>query len=153
MSDATCEVRIREARLADAARLADLSTQLGYPSTPAEMGARLELLLPSAEHMVLVAEEGGEAMGFAHVHLGIALETGPRAELLGLVTDQALRSRGIGRRLLAEAERWAAARGLRALFVRCNIVRTDAHRFYEALGYTCSKTQKYFRKPLAETEN
>lgn len=150
MTEAANALGIRTARMEDAERLAELATQLGYPSTANEMEARLGRILPDQDHVVYVAEVPGEGVrGFAHVCAGIALESGPRAELLALVTEAALRSRGLGSRLVAEAERWARAKGLTTLCVRCNVVRKDAHRFYERLGYQCSKTQKYFRKSLA----
>jgi GNAT superfamily N-acetyltransferase len=151
MTDAasTIEVRIRPAQSEDAKALADLATQLGYPSTPDQIAARLRQILPHPDHAVFVAEmPGAGARGFAHVFAGIALESGPRAEILGLVTDASLRSRGIGRRLVAEAERWARAHGFAVMCVRCNVVRAAAHRLYESLGYECAKTQKYFRKSL-----
>jgi GNAT superfamily N-acetyltransferase len=144
-------VRIRQARVEDAGALAELATQLGYPSAPDEMAARLRLILPQPDHSVLVAEaDEGRTCGFAHVSGGIALQSGVRAELHGLVTDESLRGRGIGARLVEESERWARAKGFPTLCVRCNLVRTETHRFYERLGYTCSKTQKYFRKSLDE---
>jgi len=143
-------VRIRPGRLEDAEALATLATQLGYPSTPDEIAARLRRILPHPEHAVFVAElPGAGACGFAQVSAGIALESGPRAEIIALVTAETLRSRGIGRRLVAEAERWAQARGFAVICVRSQVKRTEAHRFYEGLGYECAKTQKYFRKSLA----
>jgi GNAT superfamily N-acetyltransferase len=154
MTDAasTFEVRIRPAQFEDADALANLATQLGYPSTPDQIAARLRQILPHQDHAVFVAElPGAGARGFAHVSAGIALESGPRAELLGLVTDASLRSRGLGRRLLAEAEGWARARGFAVICVRCNLVRAESHRFYQNLGYECTKTQKYFRKSLPES--
>ena len=150
MTEAASAPHIREARMEDAEKLADLATQLGYPSSADEMTERLRRILPDPDHVVYVAEvRGAGARGFAHVYAGIALESGPRAELLGLVTDASLRSRGLGSLLVAQAERWAQAKGFATLCVRCNVVRADAHRFYERLGYECAKTQKYFRKSLA----
>ncbi|HUJ41701.1 MAG TPA: GNAT family N-acetyltransferase [Candidatus Acidoferrales bacterium] len=150
MTEIPGDPRIRPARLDDATRLADLATQLGYPSTPGEIAARLRRIQQDPCDAVLVADIPGRgACGFAHLHAGMALESGPRAELVGLVTDASLRSRGLGSLLVAEAERWARAKGLPNLCVRCNVVRADAHRFYQRLGFQCSKTQKYFRKSLA----
>jgi GNAT superfamily N-acetyltransferase len=144
-------VRVREARQGDAAALADLATQLGYPSTPAELAIRLERILKHPEHAVFVAEADGSLVrGFAHVSGEVILQSGERAELHGLVMDEAMRGRGIGRLLVAEAERWAAAHGYPTMCVRCNVVRAETHRFYEQLGYRCSKTQKHFRKTLEE---
>ena len=146
----TIAVQVRAARAEDAAALANLATQLGYPSTTEEIAGRLRQLLPHGEHQVFVAEAPGEGVrGFLHAYAGISLESGPRAEILGLVTDATMRSRGMGRRLVTEAEGWARARGLAVINVHCNVVRDDAHRFYEGLGFACVKTQKYFRKPLA----
>ena len=146
-SGAEANIRIRVARAGDAVALADLCTQLGYPSTPAEVAARLEHILGDPDHVVFVADltEGGVA-GFVHGFSGIALETGPRAEILGLVADAGRRGQGIGRRLVAEVERWAQSKGHNALTVRCNVVRTAAHGFYDGLGFECTKTQKHFRK-------
>lgn len=150
MTERASTPRIRPARMDDAERLAELATQLGYPATPAEIEARLQQILADPDHVVYVAEVPGEgACGFAHMYAGIALESGPRAELLGLVTHAALRSRGLGSLLVAEAERWAREKGFTTMCVRCNVVRVDAHRFYERLGYQCAKTQKYFHKSLA----
>ena len=153
MSDAASsnEVRIRPGRLEDAEAIASLATQLGYPSTPDEIAERLRRILPHPDHAVFVAElPGTGTRGFVQLLAGMALESGPRAEILGLVTDETLRSRGIGRRLVAEAERWAQARGFTVICVRSQLKRTDAHRFYEGLGYECVKTQKYFRKSLPQ---
>lgn len=152
MAEARSELRIREAQMEDAEKLADLANQFGYPSSPDEMAERLRRILRDPDHVVYVAElPGAGACGFAHVSAGIALQSGPRAELVGLVTHASLRSRGLGARLVAEAERWAKSKGFATMCVRCNVVRADAHRFYERLGYQCSKTQKYFRKSLDGT--
>jgi GNAT superfamily N-acetyltransferase len=149
MTEAALAPRIRQAELDDAEALAALATQLGYPASAAEIRARLQSIFPDPAHVVYVAEVPGSGpRAFAHVHAGMALESGPRAELLGLVTDATMRSRGLGALLVAEAERWARAKGFETLCVRCNVVRADAHRFYERLGFQCSKTQKYFRKSL-----
>jgi GNAT superfamily N-acetyltransferase len=145
----TNEVRIRPGRLEDAKAIAKLATQLGYPSTPAQIAERLRRILPHPDQAVFVAElPGAAACGFIHLLAGMALESGPRVEILGLVMDESLRSRGIGRRLVAGAESWAKSRGFAVICVRSQLKRADAHRFYEGLGYECAKTQKYFRKSL-----
>jgi ribosomal protein S18 acetylase RimI-like enzyme len=147
----TNEVRIRPGRLEDAQAIANLATQLGYPSTPDQIAPRLLGILSHPDQALLVAElPGAAACGFIHLLAGMSVESGPRVEILALVTDENLRSRGIGRRLVAEAERWAQARGFAVICVRSQVKRTDAHRFYEGLGFECVKTQKYFRKSLPQ---
>lgn len=146
----TNEIRVRPGRLEDAQAIADLVTQLGYPSTPDQMAERLPRILSHPDQALFVAVlPGTAACGFIHLLAGTSIESGPRVEILGLVTDENLRSRGIGRRLVAEAELWAQARGFAVICVRSQLKRADAHRFYEGLGYQCTKTQKYFRKSLA----
>ena len=143
------KARIRVARAADASVLADLCTQLGYLSTPAEVAERLEGVFGHPDHVVFIAElDSGRVVGFLHGFSGMVLETGPRADILGLVIDSAHRGQGIGKSLVAEAERWAQSKGHRGLHVRCNVVRTATHAFYEGLGFECYKTQKNFQKKL-----
>lgn len=55
---------------------------------------------------------------------------------------------GVGATLLAAAEAWAAARGHDTLRVRSNVIRVDAHRFYERLGYERVKQSLVFQKHL-----
>lgn len=138
----------RPATLADASALADLATQLGYPSSAGEMERRLAAALPGADEAVLVAEENGVVIGWIHVLSTRSLVAGPEAEIHGLVVDAGRRGRGVGARLLEAAERWASEKGLGSVRVRTNVVREDAYRFYVRAGYRVSKRQAVFTKPL-----
>jgi GNAT superfamily N-acetyltransferase len=44
------------------------------------------------------------------------------------------------------AEQWARGQGYERMRLRSNVVRSEAHGFYEALGYKCSKTSRVFEK-------
>lgn len=72
------------------------------------------------------------------------------AQVGGLVVDAAHRTQGIGRELMLAAERWAVERGCVSVDVRSNVVRKDAHIFYERIGYRNAKTQYAFRKRLPD---
>lgn len=140
--------RIRRARPGDAAQLATLCNQLGYPSSPEEVRRRLQRLR-GPDHAVYVAEDkDGTVVGWVHIFLRPLLEEDLAAEIGGLVVDEAHRGRGIGHRLLERAERWARRRGSRAVVVRSNVIRLEAHRFYEQCGYREVKTQRVFRKAI-----
>jgi ribosomal protein S18 acetylase RimI-like enzyme len=142
-------VTIRTAVLEDAPRLADLSGVLGYPASATTLAGRLERLLGRPEHILLVAElPGGPVVGWLHASEQDLLETGLRAEIVGLVVDADHRGLGVGRRLVARVEEWAAARGLEHLHVRSNVARLESHPFYERLGYVKVKTQHAYRKVL-----
>lgn len=143
------ELKIRFARIGDAARLADLSGQLGYPATAAEVRRRLRGIRPAAQHAVLVAEtKDAGVIGWLHVSKQPLLEVEIRAEVNGLVVAEEHRSLGAGARLLAAAEDWARKHGCKGMSVRSNVIRERAHQFYERSGYEHYKTQKSFRKPL-----
>lgn len=140
---------IRKAQIEDARRLAALSTQLGYPASPKVLKARLNFLLKNREHMVLVAEStSGEVVAWVHAYVRTLVESDPHVEIGGLVVDQRFRGRGVGRLLLQRAERWALRKGLESVYLRSNIIRKDAHRFYESLGYARIKTQHAYLKIL-----
>ncbi len=142
-------MKIRRARSADAAQIAVLAGQLGYPATPAQMSKRLQGIKPSSQHAVYVADslEAG-VIGWVHVSKQPLLEVEIRAEVNGLVVAEGQRSLGAGAQLLAAAEDWAREHGCKSMSVRSNVIRERAHKFYERNGYEHYKTQKSFRKPL-----
>jgi GNAT superfamily N-acetyltransferase len=151
VSRCTGDCTIRGATVSDAAALARLATQLGYPTTDAEARQRATAILDRLEHRVLVAEIGGEVVGWIHVAPSVTLESDPSAEAAGLVVDAAFRGCGIGARLIAEAEAWAAGRGYRLMRVRSNVKRNRARRFYERAGFAVTKLQRNFEKRLEGT--
>lgn len=143
------ELKIRRARSTDAPRLADLSGQLGYPATAAQLRERLPRISPASQNAVFVAEskEAG-VVGWLHVTKQALLETEIRAEVNGLVVADGHRGLGAGARLIAAAEEWARKHGCKYMSVRSNVIRERAHKFYERNGFEHYKTQKSFRKPL-----
>jgi len=141
--------RIRPVTSEDAAAVAALSGQLGYPVAAEAIAARLERLLGREDKLVLAAvADDGELAGWIHAAEQDLVEAERRCEILGLVVDGRRRRGGIGRGLVAEAERWAASRGLRQMSVRSNVAREESHPFYEAQGYGRVKTQQVYRKPI-----
>jgi len=141
--------RIRPVTSEDAAAVAALSGQLGYPVAAEAIAARLERLLGRDDQLVLAAvADDGELAGWIHAAEQDLVEAERRCEILGLVVDGRRRRGGIGRGLVAEAERWAASRGLRQMSVRSNVAREESHPFYEAQGYGRVKTQQVYRKPI-----
>src|SRR6185369_3694823 len=125
---------------------AELSGELGYPVSPEVMQQRIASL--SADHVVYVACLDGEVVGWIDVSLTHHLQSDPRAEIGGLVVSSKVRSRGIGRVLVASAEQWALERGLNSVVVRSQIAREAAHNFYLREGYARTKTSAVFTKQL-----
>jgi len=133
--------------LQDASRLAELSGQLGYPASRAEIVQRMKRMRPVA-HAIFVAETGKNVIGWLHASVTPLLELALCAEVNGLVVDENQRSLGAGAQLLDAAERWAAKKGCNSMSVRSNVIRERAHAFYLRQGYEHYKTQKAFRKNL-----
>jgi|ERR1700683_382731 len=145
----TSPIKIRGARLEDSAKLAELSGQLGYPSTEEQIRRRLQSLLhfPGQAAFVACASDDLPA-GFVSLQILRTLEADARVEVTALVVGEEYRSRGVGKVLMGCAEDWARAQGCTMIGLRSNVIRERAHSFYQRLGYEHLKSQKAFRKAL-----
>ena len=138
---------IRDAKKSDAATLAALAGELGYPTTSDEMERRLEALLSDPQHRIFVAERDG-LQGWIHVSMINDLESESFAEIRGLVVSGPYRGSGIGTQLVTAAEKWANEKRCNRIRVRTNVVRVEARAFYKKRGYESKKTQDVFDKSL-----
>lgn len=138
----------RRATARDAAEIARLAGELGYPTTPEQAADRLAAVLADARHVVCVTGDPDRLAGWIHAAVQPSLDSDACVEILGLVVDGTTRGRGIGAALLAAVREWAAGTGLGELRVRSNVVRAGAHRFYEREGFVVKKTQKVFAQAL-----
>ncbi len=83
-----------------------------------------------------------------HIYVCPTLMTDLQAVIGGLIVDGRNRGSGIGRRLVQYAEAWAVTQGCTSVLVRSNIVRKNAHSFYEKIGYSNIKTSQVFHKAI-----
>jgi len=144
MSDAAT-VTVRAAIPADAERLAALLTDEGYPAGQTNLASRIERFSTADSH-VRVAEASGEVIGFVAFHLIPRFETDERfARIVALVVDPGVRERGIGKRLMIDAERVAREEGAAFLEVTAGHHRPEARKLFEALGYDAGLAA-YLRK-------
>lgn len=141
-------ISLRPAVVADAPAVAILTTQLGYPVSPTETSARIDELGQRSDQLLLVAEHNGVVVGWLQIHTYVTLEFGHQAEIIGLVVSETQRRGGTGRALVLAAERWARSGGAKSITVGSNIVRTESHSFYLALGFEPTKTQAIYRKAV-----
>lgn len=139
---------IRPALVEDAAGIARLSEELGYPASEADMKLRLAALLALASHYVVAAAFDDRLAGWAAVEIRTLLVAGRKAELMGLVVSAGARRLGVGRALIQATEHWVVGQGLDRMSVRSNVARRESHPFYERLGYTRAKTQHVYAKRL-----
>ncbi len=138
---------IREARPADAEAIAALIVALGAEATPADVKRRLAVL-KKAGLPVLVAERGEIAGVLTTSSAQVLHRPRPVGRITMMVVAEKLRGQGIGRALLAEAEKRLAAMGCGLIELTSDTRRLRAHAFYERLGY--ERTSHRFSKTLQD---
>jgi GNAT superfamily N-acetyltransferase len=138
---------IRDARPADAAAIADLLGDLGYPAEAAPVQRRLERIAHDPSSKLFVAEVSGEIAGLGGLHVLPLVEHDELGCMLtAMVVGAEHRRQGIGAELLRAVEREARSRGCNRLVLGSADRRADAHAFYESLGFEV--TGRRFVKPL-----
>ena len=137
---------VREATEDDAAAVAELLDQLGYPMSVEEARSRLG----RDGDRVLLAESTGDAVGLLALAVQLPIARArPLARITAMVVRDSKRRHGVGRRLMERAEALARAAGCEGIELTSAIrpEREDGHRFYESLGYERSSYR--FWLPLA----
>lgn len=144
---------VRQATEADLPRVVELLSQLG-PDNPDREG--LSTPLSYRYHMVFrqtvgagqrlfVVEDGGRIAGTLGLVIvpNLSHRGTPYAIIENVVVDEKSRSRGLGETLIRAAIAEAKAAGCYKVSLTSNKRRTEAHRFYERLGF--KRTQEAFR--------
>jgi GNAT superfamily N-acetyltransferase len=127
--------QVREADRDDAAGIAALVSELGYPTTTGEMIGRLADLLSDPTYVTFVSQ-GDELVGLAGATLSRYFErNGLYARLVILAVADAVRGQGVGSDLVSAVERWAISRWAKELVLSSGNHRHEAHRFYESRGF------------------
>jgi len=122
-------------------------TELGYPTTPDQMAARLTRILADGDYGTFVAGDGSTIVGMIGTRTGPLYEFDePYGQIMVLVIADGYRRRGVGRLLLEAAEAFFTERGARFAVVTSANRRADAHAFYEKYGYAFDGRR--YKKPL-----
>ena len=138
------KIIIREMTANDAAAVNTLSKQLGYPLSIGQTLQNINMVLQSKDHTAFVAEYENEIVGWIGAAQAIMIEVMPHCEINGLVIDENHRGMGIGKLLIDNVKQWAKEKGNNKIGLHCNVKRTEAHLFYQHLGFTELKQQKNF---------
>ena len=137
---------LRDARPADAPRLAELIGELSHEIDTTVVRKNLGPLR-TADEIPILATLGKEVVGLCGIHRMRALH---RDRLVGrvniLIVTKAAQSQGIGRMLLEEAERRLRKLGCGRIEITVGEERDDAQAFYRHLGY--ERTTIRFQKIL-----
>jgi ribosomal protein S18 acetylase RimI-like enzyme len=127
---------IRDAKLSDAPALAALMCELGYETSNVEMHSRSQAILRNASYSTIVAEVDNEICGMIGTLTHASHEhNDPSGKIIALVVSKQKRRSGVGRALIAAAEKDFANRNITRITVTTRFEREEAHQFYEALGY------------------
>jgi GNAT superfamily N-acetyltransferase len=135
-------ITIRECRAEDVPGIARLSQQLGYSITEEQTLKNINAL-QNDHHQVYVAVDD-KVIGWMGLSCTVSVESPPGCEIHGLVVDEGHRGKGIGKMFIEKAKEWSMTKGVNRLRLRCNVKRTDAHRFYSNAGFSETKQQKVF---------
>jgi len=138
------KIIIREMTANDATAVNTLSKQLGYPLSIGQTLQNINMVLQSKDHTAFVAEYENEIVGWIGAAQAIMIEVMPHCEINGLVIDENHRGMGIGKLLIDNVKQWAKEKGNNKIGLHCNVKRTEAHLFYQHLGFTELKLQKNF---------
>jgi ribosomal protein S18 acetylase RimI-like enzyme len=143
MKSSPDEVRIREFRIEDYDRVMELWAAGGLPLKPLGRDGREQLLrqIEMPNVLFLVAEEGSRVLGTV-----LATHDGRKGWINRLAVAAALRKRGIGARLVREAERWLEDKGMEILACLIENDNAVSMAVVEKLGYKKHPEIIYFAK-------
>ena len=142
-------MNIRKAVPDDALAIKKLVEQLGYELTPETIRNKIERFIHDPDELLLVYTMENSVTGFISIHfIPQIATTGDFAKISYFCVDEKSRGQKIGEELEKYCVQKARERGCDRIELHSHSRRTDAHRFYERLGY--SESPKYFIKRLEE---
>lgn len=143
------KVEIRRARAKDLGAVAPLFTAYRrfyrQKRNPEADRAFLRERLENDESVVLLAEIGGEPVGFIQLYPSFSSVALKKVWILNdLYTAKEARRQGVGTALLEHARAFAAETGARGLVLETTPDNEPAHRLYEELGWKRDQHFHYF---------
>lgn len=127
-------------------------SELGHKTTVILLRQRIEELANNDHYYIMVFEDDQthQILGFIQAEKYILLYGGNGWNIIALAVETNAQGRGIGKQLLLSLEKHAEELGYTFIRLNSNVVRTEAHAFYQHLGYQCDKTQKRFIKQITQ---
>lgn len=131
-------MRAREFKTSDIPHIAQMFTEeLGYEMSPRYLERRIQQMQIEGGYQIFVMADKNDVAGFIGVHTSLAFEyEGKVMRIIGLATKKEYQGKGIGRRLLKKAEKYATENGVAIIAVNSGLSRESAHIFYQKRGYT-----------------
>ncbi|HEY1775052.1 MAG TPA: GNAT family N-acetyltransferase [Solirubrobacteraceae bacterium] len=137
---------VRDAEAGDAAAVAVLLAELGYPGSEDLAAERLDHFAADPRSRVQVALSGGEVAGLVATHIVPRLDSDLRScRIVDLVVTEHQRRRGIATALLEAAAAEARRQGATRLDLSSGDGREDAHAFYRSAGFELN-ARSFFKR-------
>jgi N-acetylglutamate synthase-like GNAT family acetyltransferase len=145
---------IRQANAADAASVESLYHELVSDPLVRVLPEQVNALGASPTSFLLVAEVDGAVCATALLTLcpDAMYRTQPFGVIENIIVAQAMRQRGIGRRLLVHIERLARTHDCTKLMLLSGATRAAAHAFFRRCGFA-SDTKHAFVKYRSQWDN
>ena len=131
----------RKAEVSDIPKLNPLLLQLsGSLADPVKMAEKMEKIERNEDAILLVAEnaENGDLCGslFGLAFEDVCGECRPILMVENVVTDEKYRKMGVGRGMFGFIESWGREKDCHYCILVSGMNRVEAHKFYEAIGYS-----------------
>lgn len=143
---------LRDITISDAQEIQRISKiVLGYDVDLDIVKKQIEKLTNDNKHNIIIGfenEQTRKIVGFVHAELYESLYMDTGLNILGLAVDSNFQGQGIGKKLMSAIEDYALKNNISFIRLNSNVRRTEAHKFYESIGYVCDKTQKRLIKKL-----
>ncbi|TRW95751.1 GNAT family N-acetyltransferase [Paracoccus sp. M683] len=126
----------------------DMLGQGREAADPAPYLAAFDAMQAEGANHLIVGDENGVVIACYQITFisGLSLTAARRAQIEGVRTAASHRGQGIGAAMMADAESRARAAGCSLMQFTTNKARSDAHRFYDRMGFTPSHIG--YKKPL-----
>ena len=142
---------VRNVRTEDAQALARIcKTALKHETDSDTIRQRIRELSLNDFYYIAVYENDNDhrVLGFIQAERYNLLYAGNGWNVIALAVDPEARRQGIGTKLLNALEEKASDDQYTFIRLNCNIIRKEAHAFYQSMEYICDKTQKHFIKEI-----
>jgi len=140
-------MKVREFRTEDTPQLVHLMSQLGYPTSLEKLESRMANIYSQPSYHTLVAVLNNKVVGMAGLCHNLFYEYDScYVRIVAFIVDIDHRRKGIGEKLIHEAEKWAIKLGATHIMLNSGNreERKAAHKFYLNMGYA-NKSTGFFK--------
>ena len=100
--------------------------------------------VPLSRYYVIALDDENNLIGYGGIAQGAP---NFEADIHTLAVADNFRRKGIGRKLMAELEKWAHNRGAKEIFLEMRTTNEEAKPLYKSLGYQVISTRKNYYGP------